>query len=39
LAVFFKWKMLYTILGLFLLGIALHRWFKVRTTVDKLLFP
>lgn len=39
LALVFKWSMLYTILGLFLLGIGLHRWFNVRTTVDKLLFP
>jgi hypothetical protein len=27
------------LLGLFLLGILLHRWFGVRTTIDKLLFP
>jgi hypothetical protein len=26
-------------LGLFILGIILHRLFCVRTTVDKLLFP
>jgi hypothetical protein len=27
------------LLGLFLLGIVLHRLFCVRTTVDKILFP
>ncbi len=30
------WK---TLLGLFLLGIALHRIFCVKTTLDKMLFP
>lgn len=30
------WK---TLLGLFLLGIIMHRLFCVRTTIDKLLFP
>lgn len=36
---FSKWKFIYTLLGLFLLGIFLHRLFCVRTTIDKLLFP
>ena len=27
------------LLGLFILGIILHRFFQVRTTIDKLLFP
>jgi len=35
----FKWNFLYTLFGLFLLGIFLHRIFCVRTTVDKFLFP
>ena len=35
----FGWNTRYTIIGLFLLGIVLHRLFCVRTTVDKLLFP
>jgi hypothetical protein len=34
-----KWNIWYTTIGLFLLGIILHRLFCVRTTVDKLLFP
>jgi uncharacterized membrane protein len=29
---------LYTAIGLFILGIVLHRLFCVRTTVDKMLF-
>jgi hypothetical protein len=29
----------WTVAGLFLLGIILHRLFCVRTTIDKLLFP
>jgi hypothetical protein len=36
---FFKTKFVYTLVLLFVLGIALHRIFCVRTTVDKLLFP
>lgn len=28
-----------SLLGLFILGIFLHRLFCVRTTIDKLLFP
>lgn len=39
LALVFKWNIGYTVLALFLIGIGLHRWFNVRTTVDKLLFP
>jgi hypothetical protein len=34
-----KWNYIYTIIGLFVLGIGLHHIFCVRTTVDKLLFP
>ena len=34
-----KWNFLYTLIGLFLLGIILHRIFCVRTTIDKLVFP
>lgn len=41
-AMFFAWAFqlpyVYTIIGFFLLGIAAHRLFCVRTTVDKLLF-
>ena len=33
-----KWNFWYTLIGLFLLGIFLHRLFCVKTTVDKLLF-
>ena len=39
LAYFFKWNMVYTVVGAFLLGLVLHRLFCVRTTIDKLLFP
>jgi hypothetical protein len=39
LARIMKWNYLYTIIGMFLLGIVLHRMFCVRSTVDKLLFP
>jgi hypothetical protein len=39
LARLMKWNYLYTMTGMFLLGIVLHRLFCVRTTVDKLLFP
>jgi hypothetical protein len=39
LSFIFNWNMLYTIVGLFILGIILHRLFCVHTTVDKLLFP
>ena len=38
IARFFKFNFGYTLLGLFVLGIILHRIFCVRTTVDKLLF-
>jgi hypothetical protein len=34
----FGWSFPYTLLGLFLLGIVLHRFYGVRTTIDKLLF-
>jgi fatty acid desaturase len=33
------WNFGWTLLGLFLLGIFLHRLFCVRTTIDKILFP
>jgi hypothetical protein len=39
LSILFKWNVVYSILGLFILGIILHRLFCVRTTIDKLLFP
>lgn len=39
LAYLFNWSFIYTAVGLFILGIILHRLFCVRTTVDKLLFP
>jgi len=35
----FKWNVWYTLGGLFLIGIIIHRMFCVRTTVDKVLFP
>lgn len=34
-----KWSYIKTIIGMFILGIILHRMFCVRTTVDKWLFP
>jgi uncharacterized membrane protein len=39
IAIFFKFPILYTVIGLFILGIIAHRLFCVRTTIDKLLFP
>jgi len=39
LAYVFNWSFIYTALGLFILGIVLHRFFCVRTTLDKVLFP
>lgn len=33
-----KWNYVKTIVGMFILGIIVHRLFCVRTTVDKLLF-
>jgi hypothetical protein len=36
---FFKLPTTITIICLFILGIMFHRYFCVRTTVDKLLFP
>jgi len=35
----FNYSLLITTIGIFLLGIIVHRFFCVRTTVDKLLFP
>jgi fatty acid desaturase len=39
LAYIFNWSFVYTTMGLFILGIVLHRLFCVRTTIDKILFP
>jgi hypothetical protein len=39
IALFFKWPVLYTIIGVFILGIFAHRLFCVRTGLDKKLFP
>jgi hypothetical protein len=39
LGLVFKWNLYYSILGFFLVGIALHRYYGVRTTLDKFLFP
>jgi hypothetical protein len=39
LAYLFEWDTGYTILGVFFLGIVLHRLFCVRTTIDRFLFP
>jgi hypothetical protein len=39
LSLLFGWTYWKTLLGLFLLGIALHRLFCVKTTLDKILFP
>lgn len=39
ISIFFKISFLYTTIGLFSLGIFLHRIFCLRTTIDKLLFP
>ena len=36
---FFKWNLWYTLGGIFLLGIFAHRFFCVRTGLDKMLFP
>jgi hypothetical protein len=38
LSIFTNYKFIYTLIGMFILGIILHRLFCVRTTVDKLLF-
>ena len=35
-ALVFKWNIMYTIIGLFILGILFHRLFCVRTIVDKI---
>jgi hypothetical protein len=39
ISVYFRYKLLYVLVGLFLTGIIFHRIFCVRTTIDKLLFP
>jgi hypothetical protein len=39
LSYLFNLPFLYTLIGLFVLGIILHHVFCVRTTVDKALFP
>ena len=33
-----NWSYLYTLIGLFIAGIILHRLFCVKTTVDKIIF-
>ena len=38
IAWFANWSYLYTLIGLFIAGIILHRLFCVRTTVDKIIF-
>lgn len=38
LARIFRWSFWKTLLGLFLLGVLLHRLFCVKTTVDRLIF-
>lgn len=38
IAWFFKWPFLPTLLGIFILGIFVHRVFCVRTGLDKILF-
>lgn len=38
LSFFLKYKFIYILLTLFLLGIILHRIFCVETTIDKILF-
>jgi hypothetical protein len=35
---FAKWSFLWTLAGLFILGIVMHRIFCVRTTIDRILF-
>jgi len=35
----FNYSLFITTIGIFLLGIVVHRWFCVRTAVDKMLFP
>jgi hypothetical protein len=39
LAYIMQWSYIKTLVGMFILGIILHRMFCVRTTVDKILFP
>ena len=38
LSIFTNYKLVYTIIFMFILGIISHRLFCVRTTIDKLLF-
>ena len=35
---YFKLNFIHTMISLFVLGIIMHRFFCVRTTIDKLLF-
>lgn len=35
---FMKWSVAYTVIGVFIAGIIVHRMFCVRTALDKLLF-
>ena len=37
-SILFKFSFLYSFIGLFILGIILHRLFCVKTTIDKLIF-
>jgi hypothetical protein len=39
IAKWMNWNFWKTLLGLFLLGIIMHRLFCVRTTIDKIIFP
>jgi hypothetical protein len=38
LSIFTNYKLVYTIIFMFILGIISHKLFCVRTTIDKLLF-
>lgn len=38
LSIFTKYKFIYTLIFMIILGIIIHRIFCVRTTIDKLLF-
>lgn len=38
MSIFTNYKLIYTLIFMFILGIISHRLFCVRTTIDKLLF-
>jgi hypothetical protein len=38
ISIFTNYKLIYTLIFMFILGIISHRLFCVRTTIDKLLF-